>query len=103
MTLEFKQFKPMNMLPVCFTNQGQIDKMKDFILTFAKKSESQVPSTKNICAWLSGSMNLEAAPRPAIDELVELAKIAEDRSKIALVDLLRLLVLKDVQAEYLLT
>ena len=48
-------------------------------------------------------MNLEAIPKPAIDELVELAKIAEDRSKIALVDLLRLLVLNDTQAEYILT
>ena len=77
--------------------------MKDFILTFARKSEKEVKSTKELCAWLSGSMNLEAIPKPAIDELVELASIAEDRSKIALVDLLRLLVLKDVQAEYLLS
>ena len=48
-------------------------------------------------------MNLEAIPKQAIDELVELARIAEDRNKIALADLLRLLVLKDVQAEYLLS
>lgn len=34
---------------------------------------------------------------------MELAEIAEDRSKIALVDLLRLLVLKDTQAEYILS
>ena len=53
-----------------------------------------VKSTKELSAWLSGSMNLEAIPKPAIDELVELAEIAEDRSKIALVDLMRLLVLK---------
>jgi uncharacterized protein YhhL (DUF1145 family) len=77
--------------------------MKDFILTFLKKSEKEVKSTKDLTAWLSGTMNLEAIPKPAIDELVELAEIAEDRSKIALVDLLRLLVLKDVQADYLLT
>lgn len=77
--------------------------MKEFILTFAKKSEKDVKSTKELSAWLSGSMNLEAIPKPAIDELVELAEIAEDRSKIALVDLMRLLVLKGVQAEYILS
>ena len=40
-------------------------------------------------------MNLDAIPKAAIDELVELTEIAEDRNKIALVDLLRLLVLKE--------
>lgn len=77
--------------------------MKDFILTFAKKSEKDVKSTKELSAWLSGPMNLEAIPKPAIDELVELAEIAEDRAKIALVDLMRLLVLKGNQAEYILS
>ena len=76
--------------------------MKEFILNFAKKSEKDVKSTKEMVNWLS-AINLEAISKPAIDELVELAEIAEDRSKIALVDLLRLLVLKDVQAEYILT
>jgi len=42
-------------------------------------------------------------PRPAIDELRELAEIAEDKSKIALVDLIRLLVLENSQAEYILS
>jgi len=68
--------------------------MKEFIQNFVKKSEKDVKSTKELSAWLSGAMNLEAIPKPAIDELVELAEIAEDRSKIALVDLMRLLVLK---------
>lgn len=62
MNLEFKQFKPMNLLPVCFTNQGQIDKMKEFILTFAKKSEKDVKSTNELNKWLEGDMNLEAIP-----------------------------------------
>jgi proline dehydrogenase len=77
--------------------------MKEFILTFTKNSEKDVKSTKALSEWLQGDMNLEAIPKQAIDELVELAEIAEDRSKIALVDLLRLLVLKDTQAEYILT
>jgi uncharacterized protein YhhL (DUF1145 family) len=100
--MDFKQFKPMNMLPVCFTAQGQIEKMKEFILSFANKSAKEVKSTAALTSWLSGSMDLEAIPRPAIDELISLAEIAEDRSKIALVDLLRLLVLKDTQADYIL-
>jgi hypothetical protein len=95
-SLDFKQYKPMNLMPVCFTNQGQIEKMKEFILSFAKKSHADVKSTKELSAWLEGDMNLDSIPKPAIDELVELSEIAEDRSKIALIDLLRLLVLKDI-------
>ena len=70
--------------------------MKEFIISFAKRSEKDVKSTKELMAWLEGSMNLEAIAQAAIDELVELAEIAEDKNKIALVDLFRLLVLKDV-------
>lgn len=51
--------------------------------------------------WIEGSFNLESIPQKAIDELVELAEIAEDKNKIALIDLFRLLVLKDTQAEYI--
>lgn len=39
-------------------------------------------------------------PREAIDQLIGLAASAEDKSKIALVDLLRLVVLDEQQAEY---
>lgn len=42
-------------------------------------------------------------PLKAIDELVELAEVAEDKSKIALIDLFRLLVLRESQAEYILS
>jgi hypothetical protein len=38
-----------------------------------------------------------------LDQLVQLAEIAEEKSKIALIDLLRLIVLEDSQAEYLLS
>lgn len=69
--------------------------MKEFITSFVKKSEKEVKSVKEISAWLNGSMNLEAISSAAIDELIELTEIAEDKSKIALVDLFRLLVLKD--------
>jgi hypothetical protein len=70
--------------------------MKEFIISFAKRSEKDVKSVKELMAWLEGSMNLEAISKAAIDELVELSEIAEDKNKIALVDLFRLLVLKDV-------
>ena len=46
---------------------------------------------------------MEAIPDAAIDELSELAKVAQDKNKIAVCDLFRLLVLKDVQAVRLLT
>lgn len=72
-------------------------------MTFAKRSEKEVKSTKELIAWLTGAFKLDLVPKQAISELVQLAEIAEDRSKIALVDLFRLLVLKDVQAEYILT
>jgi hypothetical protein len=70
--------------------------MKEFIISFAKRSEKDVKSVKELMAWLEGSMNLEAISKAALDELVELSEIAEDKNKIALVDLFRLLVLKDV-------
>jgi len=62
MHLDFKQFKPMNRLPVCFTNKGALEKMKSFISQFAKVSENDVKSTANLMAWLDGSMDLEAVP-----------------------------------------
>ena len=77
--------------------------MKDFISKFAKQSENDVQSTSAILTWLEGSFDLNGIPKAAIDELRSLAEIAEDKPKIALIDLIRLLVLKDVQAEYIMT
>ena len=45
---------------------------------------------------------LENCPNEAIDELVELTEVAEEKSKIALADLLRLLMKKDTQCQYIL-
>ena len=53
--------------------------------------------------WIESGFNIDGIPRQAIDELCQLAKVAEDKSKIAISDLFRLLVLKDTQAEYILT
>lgn len=99
--MKFKQFKPMNKLPISFESQGQINKMKDFVKKFAQQSEKDVSSTAKLNMWLDGSFDLKAIPRDAINELRELAEIAEDKPKIALIDLIRLLVLKDDQAEYI--
>ena len=47
-------------------------------------------------------MKLENVPREALDELLDLIEIAEDKSKIALVDLLRLLIVHEVNSAHLL-
>lgn len=77
--------------------------MKEFIRKFAKQSEKDVKSIDKLMTWLEGSFDFENIPNEAIDELVELAEIAEDRSKIALIDLFRLLVLTGNQSEYIFT
>ena len=51
--------------------------------------------------WIEGGFNLEAIPKKAIDELSALALVAEDKNKIAVCDLFRLLVLQGDQAEYI--
>ena len=86
-----------------FTQTGQQDKMKTFIRNFTTSSANQVRSTSNVMQWIESGFNLEAIPDAAIDELSELAKVAQDKNKIAVCDLFRLLVLKDVQAVRLLT
>jgi len=72
--------------------------MKDFITKFANSAEKEVGSTEKLRAWLTGSFDLKKIDQQAIDELVSLAEIAEDKSKIALIDLFRLLVLEETQA-----
>ena len=52
--------------------------------------------------WIDGSFDIEAVPFAAINELRELAEVAEDKNKIALIDLFRLMILKDNQAELIL-
>ena len=48
-------------------------------------------------------MDLNAIPKQALTELKELAEIAEDKPKIALIDLIRLLMLNEDQAAQILT
>lgn len=87
----------MNKLPVGFTQTGQIDKMKEFIMKLTNASTKQVPDLQK---WLQ-TFDIKKMPKAAIDQLIALAETAEDKSKIALVDLLRLIVLDEEQANYI--
>ena len=69
--------------------------MKQFVKNFATSSASEVSSTTHVLQWIDASFNIEAIPNEAINELRELAEVAEDKNKIALIDLFRLLILKD--------
>jgi len=77
--------------------------MKQFVKNFATSQASEVSSTTNVMQWIEDSFNVESISTAAIDELVQLAEVAEDKSKIALIDLFRLLILKDEQAGYVMT
>ena len=67
--------------------------MKEFITKLALQNQGQV-KVSNLQSWLA-SFDIENIRPEAIDQLVALSEIAEDKSKIALIDLLRLVVLKE--------
>jgi len=93
----------MNLAPQGFLTMNALEKMKEFVTNFAKSDEAskEVKSTAHIIQWL-GNMRLEYVPREALDELLDLIEIAEDKNKIALVDLLRLLMGHESNAAHLL-
>lgn len=93
----------MNLAPQGFTGMANIEKMKEFVMNFAKSEEvkKEVASTENLQKWLVG-FKLENMPREAIDELVSMIEIAEDKFKIALIDLLRLLMQYEHTAAHIL-
>lgn len=82
---------------------GAIDKMKEILVNFVnnEQTKKEVKSIENISKWLA-NMKLEHMPKEAIDELVDLIEIAEDKSKIALIDLMRLLMVHEVNAAHIL-
>jgi len=55
----------------------------------------------NLNKWLRESFKCDVIPKEAVDELVALAEIAEDKNKISLIDLIRLLVIEGQQVEYI--
>lgn len=77
--------------------------MKQFIAKFvdsdtAKKEVGEVPNFK---AWLE-EFKLDSIPQAAIGELIQLVAAAEERTKIALIDLARLLMLHEPSAAHIL-
>ena len=81
---------------------GMIDKMREFVSNFCKSEEvkKEVGSTEQMQKWL-GSFNIENIPFEAINELFELLDVAEDKNKIALMDLIRLLLMNERTASYI--
>lgn len=69
-----------------------MDKMRQFIEKFVESDsvKKEVGEVKNFKEWLK-TFDLEKISQDALDELVELVGAAEERSKIALIDLMRLL------------
>lgn len=80
-----------------------LDKMKEFVLKFADSEEvkKEVASTDQMKKWLT-SFKLESMPREAIDELFSMVEVAEDKSKIALIDLVRLIMMHEHSAAHIL-
>lgn len=66
--------------------------MKTFIEKFiaSESVKKEVGEVVNFKKWLE-NFDLQNVPQEALDELVELIGAAEERSKIALIDLMRLL------------
>lgn len=102
-SLPYKQFRPMNLAPQGFTSMNLIEKMREFVQNFVNSEDvkKEVKSTGHIRKWLE-SFKLEAMPRDAIDELIEMVEVAEDKNKIALIDLVRLLMMHEPSAAHIL-
>jgi hypothetical protein len=60
-----------------------------------------VGPVENFSKWLQ-VFSLEDCPQEALNELIQMLEVAEDRSKIALIDLLRLLFQHEGQAAHIL-
>lgn len=90
--LLFKQFKPSHLAPQGFTTLANIDKMKDFITKFANSEtvQKEAGDVSDFKEWLTG-MQFESISQKALDQLIEMTQVAEERSKIALIDLIRIL------------
>jgi len=87
-------------MPVGYTAEGQQDKMGAFISKMVETSQNEL-KLDSLKEWLK-TFDCKKMDPQTIDQLVSLAEIAEDKQKIALIDLLRLIVLEEKQAEYLL-
>jgi len=77
--------------------------MKQFIEKFitSETVTKEVGDVSNFKAWLT-DFKLDAMPQAAINELVEMVGVAEERSKIALIDLMRLIFIYEGSAAHIL-
>lgn len=101
--LEFKVFRPNHLAPVRFDAQTNMDKMKEFIAKFVNSETvtKEVGEVANFKAWLPG-FQFDNIPQAAIGELIEMVAAAEEKTKIALIDLTRLLMLHEAPAAHIL-
>ena len=88
----FKQFKPTHLAPQGFTAMGNVEKMKEFIEKFVNSEtvQKECSDVSNFKEWLK-EFKFDKISQKAIDELIDMVGVAEERSKIALIDLLRIL------------
>ena len=77
--------------------------MKEFVVTFMNSEDvkKEAKSVENLQKWLE-TFKLDNVPPKAIDELFDLIEIAEEKNKIALIDLVRLLLMHNYQAGHIL-
>lgn len=91
------------MAPVRYDAQTNMDKMKQFIAKFVDSAAvtKEVGEVPNFKAWLQ-EFKLDSISQAAIGELIQLIAAAEERTKIALIDLARLLMLHEPSAAHIL-
>lgn len=99
MSMEFIQFKPMNLKPMMYEDTKAVETIKKFLQNLVSQSKSEL-KLDNFSQWLE-TFNTKVISKPAMDELVQLAEIAEDKNKIAVFDCMRLLILNPDCAEYI--
>lgn len=77
--------------------------MKEFFLKLINSEDikKEATSLEAITAW-AAEFNVTKMDKAAIDELIDLIQLAEDKSKIALMDLLRLLFLHEHAVDHIL-
>ena len=101
--LQFKQFKHSNMAPMTFTSVSNISKMKKLIVEFLNSEDivgDEDLELSNLKSW-ADEFKLEEITREAVSELISIMEVAEGRPKIALIDLLRLLLTHEKPASYI--
>jgi hypothetical protein len=79
-----------------YLDTSNVDKMKPLLSDIA----DNCPAFK---VWLDGSFDLKAVPKEAIDQMATYSEKATGKTKIAFADLLRLIILTEEQADYIMS